>query len=162
MALAPCHVMFQFWGRPLSLNERFDTLFYVDRGAWKVLNENMDGVVDLLNDHDVPKYALSCQLYQRSADCFLGVPFNIASYALLTHMIAQQCNMVAGDFVWTGGDCHLYSNHLEQADLQLAREPHSLPRLQLNMRESMFDYQYTDVVIEEYQSHEAIRAPVAV
>lgn len=154
--------MFQFWGRPLTFKERFDALFEIDRGAWKALNEKMEGVVDLLNDYKVPKYALSCQLYQRSADCFLGVPFNIASYALLTHMIAQQCNMVAGDLVWTGGDCHLYSNHFEQADLQLTREPNALPKLQLNKRESIFDYQFEDVVIEEYHSHEAIRAPVAV
>jgi thymidylate synthase len=104
---------------------------------------------------------LSCQLYQRSADVFLGVPFNIASYALLTHMMAQQCDLQPGDFVWTGGDCHLYLNHLEQADLQLAREP--LPELHLRRRPaSLFDYAFDDFEFRNYQPHPAIRAPVAV
>ena len=106
---------------------------------------------------------LSCQLYQRSADIFLGVPFNIASYALLTHMIAQQCDLDVGDFIWTGGDCHLYVNHLEQADLQLSREPLPLPRLVICRRPpTIFDYEYDDFEIAGYQSHPAIRAPVAV
>ncbi|MEZ5649028.1 MAG: thymidylate synthase [Burkholderiaceae bacterium] len=106
---------------------------------------------------------LSCQLYQRSADVFLGVPFNIASYALLTHMVAAQCDLDVGDFVWSGGDCHLYLNHLEQADLQLSREPLPLPRLELLRRpESIFDYRYEDVSIVGYESHPAIRAPIAV
>jgi len=106
---------------------------------------------------------LSCQLYQRSADVFLGVPFNIASYALLTHMVAQQADLGVGEFIWTGGDCHLYLNHLEQADLQLGREPLPLPRLGLRRRPpSISDYAFEDVVVEGYQSHAAIRAPVAV
>lgn len=106
---------------------------------------------------------LSCQLYQRSADVFLGVPFNIASYALLTHMMAQQCDLQPGDFVWTGGDCHLYRNHLEQADLQLAREPLPLPELHLRRRPaSLFDYAFDDFEFRNYQPHPAIRAPVAV
>ena len=106
---------------------------------------------------------LSCQLYQRSADVFLGVPFNIASYALLTHMLAQQCDLELGDFVWTGGDCHLYSNHLEQVAAQLAREPLPLPTLQLRRRPpSIFDYRYDDFEIVGYESHAPIRAPVAV
>lgn len=106
---------------------------------------------------------LSCQLYQRSADAFLGVPFNIASYALLTHMIAAQCSLGVGEFVWTGGDCHLYSNHLEQAKLQLAREPFPLPRLLLARKpDSIFDYRFEDFIIEGYQSHPAIKAPIAV
>ena len=106
---------------------------------------------------------LSCQLYQRSADVFLGVPFNIASYALLTHMMAQQCDLQPGDFVWTGGDCHLYLNHLEQADLQLAREPLPLPELHLRRRPaSLFDYAFDDFEFRNYQPHPAIRAPVAV
>jgi thymidylate synthase len=106
---------------------------------------------------------LSCQLYQRSADIFLGVPFNIASYALLTHMLAQQCDLQAGEFIWTGGDCHLYLNHLEQADLQLSRSPLPLPRLALRRRPpSLFDYVYDDFSIENYQAHPAIKAPVAV
>ncbi|MEZ5289671.1 MAG: thymidylate synthase [Vicinamibacterales bacterium] len=106
---------------------------------------------------------LSCQLYQRSADLFLGVPFNIASYALLTHMLAQQCDLEVGDFVWTGGDCHIYTNHLEQVDLQLTRDPLPLPRLRLPRRPpSIFDYTFGDVEIVGYQSHPAIKAPVAV
>jgi thymidylate synthase len=106
---------------------------------------------------------LSCQLYQRSADIFLGVPFNIASYALLTHMLAQQCDLEVGEFIWTGGDCHLYLNHLEQADLQLSRSPLPLPHLVIKRRPpSLFDYVYEDFAIENYQSHPAIKAPVAV
>jgi thymidylate synthase len=106
---------------------------------------------------------LSCQLYQRSADIFLGVPFNIASYALLTHMIAQQCDLTVGDFVWTGGDCHLYSNHLEQVEEQLKREPISLPRLAIKRRPAtLFDYEFDDFEILNYESHPHIRAAVAV
>ena len=106
---------------------------------------------------------LSCQLYQRSADIFLGVPFNIASYALLTHMIAQQCDLLPGDFVWTGGDCHLYLNHLEQADLQLSRTPYPLPTLHIARRPpSLFDYTFEDFEFRDYQHHPAIKAPVAV
>ncbi len=106
---------------------------------------------------------LSCQLYQRSADVFLGVPFNIASYALLTHMIAQQCDLQVGDFIWTGGDCHLYLNHLEQADLQLSRAPLAAPTLHIKRRPpSIFDYVYEDFEILNYQSHPSITAPIAV
>lgn len=106
---------------------------------------------------------LSCQLYQRSADIFLGVPFNIASYALLTHMLAAQTELVPGEFIWTGGDCHLYVNHFEQADLQLSREPYALPQLAILRRPaSIFDYRYEDFEIRNYQSHPAIKAPVAV
>ncbi len=106
---------------------------------------------------------LSCQLYQRSADIFLGVPFNIASYALLTHMIAQQTNLEVGDFIWTGGDCHLYSNHLEQVKEQLSRNPHALPKLDiLRKPESIFDYKFEDFEIQDYVFHPHIKAPVAV
>jgi len=106
---------------------------------------------------------LSCQLYQRSADIFLGVPFNIASYALLTHMMAQQCNLELGDFIWTGGDCHLYSNHLEQVDLQLSREFFPLPKLNiLRKPDSIFDYEFEDFEILGYESHPHIKAPVAI
>ena len=106
---------------------------------------------------------LSCQLYQRSADIFLGVPFNIASYALLTHMLAQQCDLEVGDFIWTGGDCHLYSNHAEQVALQLARPPHPYPTLRIRRRPpSIFDYEYDDFEIVGYEHHPAIKAPVAV
>jgi thymidylate synthase len=106
---------------------------------------------------------LSCQLYQRSADIFLGVPFNIASYALLTHMVAQQCDLQVGDFVWVGGDCHLYLNHLEQVETQLARAPYPLPRLVLKRRPAtLFDYTYDDIEFADYQYHPALKAPVAV
>jgi len=106
---------------------------------------------------------LSCQLYQRSADVFLGVPFNIASYALLTHMMAQQADLKVGEFIWTGGDCHLYLNHLEQADEQLSREPLPLARLAIKRKpESIFDYRHEDFEILNYQSHPHIRAAVAV
>jgi thymidylate synthase len=124
MALAPCHVLFQF---------------YVAQGR------------------------LSCQLYQRSADIFLGVPFNVASYALLTHMVAQQCDLLPGEFIWTGGDCHLYSNHLEQVREQLERRPLPLPRLAFARKpDSILDYRYPDFIIEGYQPHPPIKAPVAV
>ena len=136
-------------------------------------------IVSAWNVADLPKMALapchaffqfyvaqgrlSCQLYQRSADIFLGVPFNIASYALLTEMIAQQCDLVPGDFIWTGGDCHLYANHMDQVRTQLAREPYPLPRLKiLRKPDSLFDYRYEDFLIEDYRSHPAIKAPVAV
>ena len=106
---------------------------------------------------------LSCQLYQRSADIFLGVPFNIASYSLLTHMLAQQTDLKVGDFVWTGGDCHLYLNHLEQAEEQLSREPLALPRLAIRRRpDSIFDYQFEDFEILNYEFHPHIKAAVAV
>ena len=106
---------------------------------------------------------LSCQLYQRSADALLGVPFNVASYALLTHMLAQQCDLEVGEFVWTGGDCHLYLNHLEQAELQLSRPPYPLPQLKIKRRPaSLFDYDYEDFEILDYRYHAAIKAPIAV
>lgn len=106
---------------------------------------------------------LSCQLYQRSADYFLGVPFNIASYALLTHMFAQQCDLLPGEFVWTGGDTHLYTNHIEQAKLQLSREPFDIPQLNIRQKPvSIFDYQFEDFEIVNYQAHPGIKAPIAV
>ena len=136
-------------------------------------------IVSAWNVADIPKMALapchaffqfyvangklSCQLYQRSADIFLGVPFNIASYALLTHMVAEQCNLQPGEFIWTGGDCHLYSNHLEQVKLQLSRTPYPLPSLKIHRKpDSIFDYQFEDFEIAGYESHPHIKAPVAV
>ena len=148
----------------------------------ETLKKNPDSrriIVSAWNVADIPRMALapchaffqfyvangklSCQLYQRSADIFLGVPFNIASYALLTHMMAQQCNLEVGDFVWTGGDCHLYSNHLDQVDLQLSRDFYPLPQLKiLRKPDSIFDYEFEDFEITGYESHAPIKAPVAV
>ncbi|OTQ80957.1 thymidylate synthase [Gilliamella apis] len=106
---------------------------------------------------------LSCQLYQRSCDVFLGLPFNIASYSLLVHMIAQQCDLEVGDFVWTGGDTHLYSNHMEQTHLQLSREPKPLPKLVIKRRPpTIFDYEFEDFEIVDYDPYPAIKAPVAI
>ena len=106
---------------------------------------------------------LSCQLYQRSADIFLGVPFNIASYALLTHIVAQQCDLEVGDFVWSGGDCHVYSNHFEQVETQLKRTPKKLPKILIHRKpESIFDYKYEDFELSEYEHDDPIKAPVAI
>ncbi|NLI18885.1 MAG: thymidylate synthase [Actinomycetales bacterium] len=105
---------------------------------------------------------LSCQLYQRSADLFLGVPFNIASYSLLTHMVAQQCDLEVGEFIWTGGDCHIYSNHVDAVREQLTREPYPFPTLRLRRAPSLFEYTWDDVVVEGYRHHPAIRADIAV
>lgn len=105
---------------------------------------------------------LSCQLYQRSADLFLGVPFNIASYALLTHMVAQQVDLEPGDFIWTGGDCHIYDNHVEQVTEQLSRTPFEFPTLRLRRADSLFDHTYADVEVVGYRHHPAIKAPVAI
>lgn len=133
--------------------------------AWNVAE--LDNMVlppcHLLFQFYVADGKLSCQLYQRSCDLFLGVPFNIASYSLLTHMLAQQAGLSVGDFIWTGGDCHLYLNHLEQADEQLKREPLPLPRLAIKRRpDSIFDYRFEDFEILNYESHPHIAAKVAV
>ena len=136
-------------------------------------------IVSAWNPADIPQMALapchalfqfevhdgklSCQLYQRSADLFLGVPFNIASYALLTHMVAQQTDLEVGDFVWTGGDCHIYDNHVEQVERQLSRDPYPYPELRLNRRpDSILEYEPEDIEIVGYQHHPGIKAPVAV
>ena len=110
----------------------------------------------------VANNTLSCQLYQRSADAVIGVPFNIASYALLTMMLAQQCDMEVGDFIWTGGDCHIYSNHFEQVQTQLARQPFGLPTMTIRKATSIFDYTYEDFTLSGYESHPGIKAPIAV
>jgi thymidylate synthase len=133
--------------------------------AWNVIEINKMALppCHILFQFYVANNKLSCQLYQRSADAFLGVPFNIVSYSLLTEMIAHQCDFEMGEFIWTGGDCHIYSNHLEQVNLQLSRETFELPRLKfLRKPESIFDYRFEDFEIENYQFHPAIKAPVAV
>ncbi|HEY6978735.1 MAG TPA: thymidylate synthase [Chitinophagaceae bacterium] len=133
MALMPCHALFQFYVAPSNSSE------------------------------EEKKGRLSCQLYQRSADVFLGVPFNIASYALLTMMMAQVCDLEPGDFVHTFGDVHIYSNHIEQVKLQLSRKPYPLPTMKLNPAvKNIFDFKYEDFTLENYQHHAAIKAPVAV
>ena len=136
-------------------------------------------IVSAWNVGDIPKMALppchllfqfyvaqgklSCQLYQRSCDIFIGVPFNIASYALLTHMVAQQCDLDVGDFIWTGGDCHIYSNHFDQVRDQLSRTPRPSPKLVIKRKpQSLFDYRYEDFEVEAYDPHPHIKAPVAV
>lgn len=133
--------------------------------AWNVgeLNDMALAPCHLLIQFYVADNKLSCQLYQRSADAFLGVPFNIASYSLLTHMIAQQCDLSVGDFIWTGGDCHIYLNHQEQVALQLSRTPYPLPQLEFKRKpNSIFDYEFEDIMILNYQSHPTIKAAVAV
>lgn len=133
--------------------------------AWNVgeLNKMALPPCHLLFQFYVADRTLSCKLTQRSADAFLGVPFNIASYSLLTHMVAQQCDLAVGDFIWSGGDCHIYSNHVEQVDLQLSREPLALPQLIMKRKpSSIADYCFEDFEFENYQYHTAIKAPVAV
>jgi thymidylate synthase len=144
MALMPCHAFFQFYVSPPPVQGE------------AAQSAGGDGFAR-------QRARLSCQLYQRSADLFLGVPFNIASYAMLTHMLAQQCDLDVGDFIWTGGDCHIYNNHFEQVDLQLTREPLVPPTLNIKRKPaSIFDYEYEDFEVVNYQSHAAIKAPVAV
>lgn len=133
--------------------------------AWNIgeINKMALPPCHLLFQFYVANNRLSCQLYQRSADAFLGVPFNIASYSFLTHMLAQQCDLDVGDFVWTGGDCHIYSNHFEQVAEQLSRTPYALPQLVIKRKpKSIFDYQFEDFEIQNYQSHPHIKGEVAV
>ena len=132
--------------------------------AWNVsqINDMALAPCHCLFQFYVANGKLSCQLYQRSADFFLGVPFNIASYALLTHMVAQQCDLKVGEFIWTGGDCHVYKNHFDQVRLQLTRTPYPLPTLSLYKADSIFDYQLSDVTFVDYKHHPAIKGDVAV
>lgn len=165
MALAPCHAFFQFYTRPLKAGERmgisteYGNVTNVETN-WDVNEEYVHKVCD---SWGVPRYELSLQLYQRSADTFLGVPFNIASYSLLLMMIAQCVNMVPRDFVWTGGDVHLYDNHEEQVKEMLSREPKPLPTVKLNPDiKNVFDFKYEDIELIDYDPHPTIKAPVAV
>lgn len=170
MALHPCHCLFQFYTTPMDRGERL-RMFWQDerfeqqrRFAGDPEEYSWDDIEDyVLDEAGIPTRKLSCQLYQRSGDIFLGVPFNIASYALLTHMVAQVVNMGVGEYIHTLGDAHIYSNHLEQADLQLTRSPRDLPTLCLNPEiQNIFDFKFEDVTIEGYDPHPAIKAPVAV
>jgi thymidylate synthase len=132
--------------------------------AWNVgeLNKMALPPCHLLFQFYVANKKLSCQLYQRSADSFLGVPFNIASYSLLTHLVAQQCDLDVGEFVWTGGDCHIYLNHLDQVKLQLSRTPYPLPQLRIQRKPSLFDYTSEDIELLNYQAHPHIKGEIAV
>jgi len=168
MALPPCHCFFQFWTRELTVNE----IVSANIGDRDILAADYDGdgeekrqaaIMKVAKEKGLKTRALSCQLYQRSADALLGVPFNIASYALLVLMIAQVCNMVPDEFIWAGGDCHIYSNHMEQVELQLGREPRALPTMRINPNvKNIFDFKYEDFTLEGYDPHPAIKAPVAV
>lgn len=167
MALAPCHSFFQFYTRELSLEERVNWAEANDNELWSDYTHATFVDIDTrnawLDRANVPSRALSCQLYQRSADCFLGVPFNIASYALLIHMVAQQVNMVPHEFVWTGGDVHIYSNHMEQVNVQLQRQPKALPKLIIKRKpDSIFEYKFEDFELTGYDPHGKISAPVAI
>lgn len=158
MALTPCHAFFQFYTETATLDER--TVWGVENG--KLVPPAYPYTVEDLDKCGVPKLRMSCQLYQRSCDSFLGVPFNIASYALLTHMFAQQVDMIPGDFIWTGGDCHIYNNHFDQVNLQLSRTPFPQPTLRLNKAPDLFSYKLEDFVFENYQCHPAIKGDVSV
>jgi thymidylate synthase len=155
MKLPPCHAMYQFYVSDLTLDER--RRMCDKEIAWTAMTH------EWLDLQHIPRKKLSCMLYQRSADTFLGVPFNIASYAILTHMFAQQADMAVGDFVWVGGDVHVYSNHTEQVDLQLSRDVRQMPQLVIKRKpESIFDYKFEDFEVVNYHPHDAIKAPVAV
>lgn len=158
MALPPCHALFQFYVRPLSLLHRLSLLPYSERGNLSFGSAQATEVIERLT----PAFALDCQLYQRSADSFLGVPFNIASYALLTMMMAQQLGYAPGEFIWTGGDCHIYHNHFDQVNLQLTREPTMLPTMTIAKAPSLFDYKFEDFSLSNYAPHPAIKGPIAV
>jgi thymidylate synthase len=164
--LPPCHTLYQFYVSDMTREER---VMYMLRDLTKPQVDLVDTIDDperahtLLDTVGVPRKKLSCMLYARSQDTFLGTPFNIASYAILTHMFAQQADMAVGDFVWVGGDVHLYSNHAEQVDLQLSREVRAMPQLVIKRKpESIFDYKYEDFEVTGYDPHPAIKAPVAV
>jgi thymidylate synthase len=164
MALPPCHMMFQYNTRPMSESERRQEAYKIrpekewkgNTGLpWMYTSEEMDEL-------KIPSRFLDLQMYQRSVDSALGLPFNISSYALLLMMTAQVVNMVPGDFVWTGGDTHIYLNHLEGVKEQVAREPYSLPTMEINPRENMWDYEYEDFVLKNYEHHPHIKFDISV
>lgn len=160
MALMPCHCLFQFETDEISEMERV-RLWAIKNHKSFSWSEKM--TTKMLDAAGAPTRVLSCQLYQRSADVFLGVPFNIASYALLTMMISQVVNMFPGDFIHTFGDVHIYNNHTEQVNLQLSREPYSLPQMRINPTiRDIFSFQFEDFELINYKSYPAIKAPVAV
>ncbi|MBQ3787498.1 MAG: thymidylate synthase [Bacteroidales bacterium] len=158
MALPPCHCLFQFYVEPGSTSGRV-----AESLSGKVATQSNNSATQSLSHSEAPKGRLSCQLYQRSADIFLGVPFNIASYALLTMMMAQVCGLEPGEFVHTFGDAHIYKNHMDQVHLQLTREPRPLPTMHINPeRKSIFDFEYEDFRLEGYDPHPHIKGEVSV
>lgn len=176
MALPPCHALFQFYSVKLTRQERERIVqpgcdgHHSEYSRWlcslddSILGEELGKLIDdKLDELGAPSRRLSCQLYQRSADIFLGVPYNIASYALLTMMVAQCTDHIPGEFIWTGGDCHLYSNHIEQTDLQLSRTPHALPKMKINKAvKDIFGFTIDDFELVDYVAHPHIKAQVAV
>lgn len=159
MALLPCHCLFQLNTEIATVEERHK---YCVKEGLVDLSTDCPPSHEVLDSCNVPKLRLSLQLYQRSCDSFLGVPYNIASYSALCMMFAQQADMIPGDFVWTGGDCHIYSNHMEQVMLQLGRSPYPAPDLKIQKAPSMFEYKLEDFQLNNYLSHPVIRGEVAV
>lgn len=158
--LPPCHTLYQFYVSDLTPEERLSKVTFEGEDSESLTFEQKIALADIKG---VPRKKLSCMLYARSQDTFLGTPFNIASYAILTHMFAQQADMAVGDFVWVGGDVHVYSNHTDQVDLQLSRDVRKMPQLVIKRKpESIFDYKFEDFEIQNYDPHAAIKAPVAV
>jgi thymidylate synthase len=173
MALEPCHAFFQFYTSPMTIWERASwvkdnnrvTEFVNDVGVNNCVAgyDHGDDILEEMNERGIPTHKLSLQLYQRSADTFLGVPFNIASYSLLLQMMAQCVNMVPSEFIWTGGDCHLYDNHEEQVEELLKRNPKKLPTVKLNPEiKDIFDFKYEDIELIDYDPHPLIKGKVAV
>jgi thymidylate synthase len=170
MALAPCHCLFQFNTRPMIADQRIELCTKEHESSWlfdeavmSAPGKGRDEIHAELDRLGIPKYFLDCQLYQRSADVFLGVPFNIASYALLTMMMAQVSNMVPGDFVHTFGDVHIYKNHIDQVKEQLSRKPFFQPKMIINPDvKDIFSFRYEDFSLVGYEHHPSIKAPVAV
>lgn len=162
MALPPCHCLFQFYVRPLKPEQRPNAVVSVSYDNEAEEHDRIDRRAFDLGEPIPARFALDCQLYQRSADIFLGVPFNIASYALLTMMLAQQCGYAPGEFVHTFGDLHLYDNHVEQAHEQLSREPRPLPRMEIKRAADIFSYTIEDFDLVGYDPHPTIKAPVAI
>jgi thymidylate synthase len=167
MRLPPCHMLFQLYTRPASIEQRIEWAVTNSTGDrdWRGLYDRhtQKEITTILNNEGVPARFVDLQLYQRSADVFLGVPFNIASYALLLTLIAREVGMVPGEFVWTGGDTHLYSNHFEQAQLQLTRDPRPLPKISIRKdAPGIFEIQGGDIELVGYDPHPAIKAEVSV
>ena len=169
VALPPCHTLFQFYVQDIPTKERIayanliSNFSHYKEDYLRTYPKRNPTDDEILNFYKIPKAKLSCQLYQRSADTFLGVPFNIASYALLTHLIAQECGLDVGEFIWTGGDVHLYTNHVDQAKEQLSRTTYPFPSLVLNTQNKpIYELNPEDISVDNYQHHPAIKAPVAV